>query len=330
MKKKIIIFGATGNTGAYLVDYCLENLDQTQYEIIAVGRRKTDYFTKRGIAYYSVDISKINQFEKLPTEGIFAILLLAGILPANMEGYHPMEYINCNIIGAFNVLEYCRKTNVDRVIYTQTIRDIGENIGKIQHLKHDMIRNFSYTGDHAIYVITKNTAVDLIEHYHQEYGIKRFIFRLPTIYSYSPNEYYYVDGIKNKMAFRHMIDQAITGKSIEMWGDPNKAHDVVYVKDFCQMLCKAITVDQDRGFYNVGTGIPISLKEQIEGMIEVFSPDNHSSKITLCPDKPNSRSYSMDISNAVEELGYAPKYDYIGYLRDFKSEMEINRYKDLR
>ena len=30
----------------------------------------------------------------------------------------------------------------------------------------------------------------------------------------------------------------------------------------------------------------------------------------------------MDISNAKEELGYEPKYDYISYLKDFKKEME--------
>ena len=42
--KKIIVFGATGNIGAYFTSYCKENLDAEQYEVIAVGRRKTDFF----------------------------------------------------------------------------------------------------------------------------------------------------------------------------------------------------------------------------------------------------------------------------------------------
>lgn len=328
--KKVLIFGATGHTGAYLTDYCLENLDLNEYQVIAIGRKKTDYFQKRGIDYYSIDITKSDEFSKLPKENVHSVILLAAIIPAAMEGYRPMEYIDTNIIGAFNVLEYCKRVKADRILYTQTQRDIGNFIGKKEPLRPDMPRSFSYKGDHAVYVISKNTAVDLIEHYHQEYGLKRFIFRLPTIYSYSPIDYFYVDGKKRMKAYRLMINQAIKGQPIEMWGDPEKAHDIVYIKDFCQILCKGIVVDIECGIYNVGTGKPVSLKEQIEGMVEVFSPKDNKSMIVPCPDKPNSRSYTMDISKAIEELGYEPKYDYISYLKDFKKEMEIDRYKELR
>jgi len=55
--KKVIIFGATGNTGAYLVEHFVENLDRQEFEVIAVGRKQTDFFTKQGIAYYRVDIT---------------------------------------------------------------------------------------------------------------------------------------------------------------------------------------------------------------------------------------------------------------------------------
>ena len=48
MKKKIIVFGATGNVGSYLFKYATEYFDKNEYEIIASGRRKTDFFTKRG------------------------------------------------------------------------------------------------------------------------------------------------------------------------------------------------------------------------------------------------------------------------------------------
>lgn len=328
--KKVLIFGATGHTGAYLVDYCLEFLDKSIYEIVAIGRKETGYFEKRGVKYYSLDITKFRDFYKLPRENVYAVVLLAAVLPAAMEGYRPMEYLTTNIIGAYNVLEYCKEVKADRILYTQTMRDIGNFIGTEKPLTPDMPRNFSYTGDHCIYVISKNTAVDLIEHYYQEYAIKRFIFRLPTIYSYSPIDYYYVNGVRKIKAYRHMINQAIKGNPIEMWGDPTKAHDIVYVKDFCQMLCKGIIVGRNGGIYNVGTGVPISLKEQIEGMIKVFSPKDNPSVIIPRPEMPNSRSYTMDITNAKEELGYEPKYDYISYLKDFKKEMEIDRYKDLR
>lgn len=330
MRKKIIIFGATGNTGAYLTEYCFNNLNKDEFEIIAVGRKKTEFFKKNKLRYYNVDITVKDDFNKLPEDNIYAVINLAAILPAYMEGYKPEKYINTNIIGAFNVLEYCRKTNADRILYPQSEGDLSGYWGKEIILKPDLPRSFSFKGDHAMYVISKNTAVDMIEHYHQEYGIKSFIFRCPTIYAYTPNQYFYVDGVKKILGYRHLINQAIQGNVIEMWGDPNKAKDIVYVKDFCQMLYKAILVDIDHGIYNVGTGTAVTLKDQIEGIIEVFSQDDKKSKIVHYPDKPNSREFIMDIENARKELGYEPEYYYLDYLRDFKKEMELNRFAELR
>ena len=42
--KKILIFGATGDTGKYLVDYLQTHLDLTRYSILATGRRTTSFF----------------------------------------------------------------------------------------------------------------------------------------------------------------------------------------------------------------------------------------------------------------------------------------------
>lgn len=330
MRKKIVIFGATGNTGAYLVEHCVENLDSKEFEIVAVGRKNTNFFSKYGIKYYSVDITDQSQFDKLPQENLYAVVHLAAVLPAYMEGYKPEEYIETNVVGTFNVLEYCRKTKADRILYPQSEGDLSGYWGKELLIKPDFPRKFNFKGDHALYVITKNTSVDMIEHYHQTYGLKRFIFRCPTIYAYTPNQYFYVDGVRKVLAYRHLMNQAMAGEPIEMWGDPAKAKDVVYVRDFCQMLCKAILVERESGFYNVGTGTAVTLKEQIEGIIEVFSPENKKSKIILFPDKPNSREFIMDIENARIELEYEPQYYYLDYLKDFKKEMELNRFAELR
>ena len=329
--KKIVIIGATGNTGTYLTEYLLENLNLLEYQIIAVGRRKTDFFNKYGIKYYQIDISKKEEFEKLPQAEIYGVIFLAAVLPAYMEGYSPESYISTNIIGAFNVLEYCRKSKCDRIIYPQTESDLSEYWDKIFKISPNLPRNFKYKGDHALYTISKNTAVDMIEHYNQTYGIKNFILRCPSIYSYSKNPYYYVNGKKQVLGYRQIIDKAIKGEEIELWGDPNRAKDIVYVKDFCQMIFKMlITKKVNKGIYNMGTGKAISLQEQIEGIIEVFSPRNKKSKIKYCPEKPNSRNFVMDISNAIEELDYKPKYSYLDYLKDFKKEMELDRFQELR
>lgn len=316
--KKIIVFGATGGTGHYLVNYLLENLDQSKYQVIASGRRKESDFTN--VEYISVDIENKKDFTKLPKD-VYAVIDLAGLMPARMKGYDPYRYIDVNITGTLNILEYCRINHVDRILFTQSFGDIKDYGETNLVLTADMPRKFSFTSDHTIYVMSKNFAVDMIENYHQMYGLKRFIFRLPTIYLYEENDGYYVDGVERKIGYRSLIDKAINGETIEVWGDPERKKDMIYVKDFCQMLCKAVIVDRNEGYYNVGTGIGISLIDQIKGMVEVFGEEGHKSEIRFAPDKPNAPQYIMDITPAKAELGYEPKYSYKEWLEDFKLEM---------
>ena len=324
--KKILIFGATGDTGKYLVDYLQAHLDLTIYSILATGRRATSFFEKRGIQYYQVDVSDKNAFIKLPRD-VYAVVDLAGLMPARMQGYDPQQYIDVNITGTLNILEYCRLTNADRILYTQSFGDI-KDWGEVElNLTVEMPCNFKYNTDHTIYVMSKNFGVDLLKNYQAMYGIKIFIFRLPTIYLWSPVDTYYVDGKVQKIAYRELIDKACRGEPIEIWGNPSRVKDMVYVKDFCQMLCKALQVEGIlSGHYNVGTGQGTSLEDQIKGMIKVFGRENNYSKILYNPNKPNAPQYIMDISSAVKDLSYWPKYDYISMLQDFKKEMKMKRF----
>jgi len=330
MKKKIIIFGATGNVGSYVWKYALDFFDPNQYEVIASGRRDTDFFAKQGYPYYSVDLSKPEDFEKLPQENVYAVIYLAAQIPSYMKGYAPEKYVQSNILGAFNVLEYCRKAHADRILFSTTVFDVSLAVKDGVALKPDTPFNFSYKGDHALYVITKNTAIEFLKHYYAEYGLKYFIFRFPTIYSYSPYHYYPPNGVKTLRPLYRMIDAAQKGEPIELWGDPNYSKDMVHVYDCAQMICKAALVDRETGFYNVGTGIPVTLQEQIETIIKVFSPKDHPSQIVYRPEKPCGGGFLMDIQNAKEELGYEPQYDCLRLFEDYREEMKINRFLELR
>lgn len=327
--KKIIVFGASGDTGRYFIEYFNDNYRKSEYEIIATGTRKTQYFEKIGVKYYQVDITKKEEFQKLPKD-VYAVVDLAGAMPARMKGYEPQKYIDVNITGTLNILNYCKENKADRILFAQSFGDIKDYSEKQIVLHPDMERKFSFTTDHTIYVMTKNFAVDMIENYHEMYGLKRFIFRLPTIYLWSPIDNYFVDGEIRKIGYRILIDKAIAGETIEIWGDKTRKKDMVYVKDFCQMLFEALFVEQSEGYYNVGTGIGTSLDEQIRGMVEVFGKEGHRSKIIERPDMPNAPQYIMDITAAVNELGYKPKYDYISMLKDFKEEMEKGVQEDKR
>lgn len=327
--KKILVFGATGHLGAYTVDYMKDKLNLDEYEIIALGRKKTDFFSKQGMQYLQVDVTNKNHFERLPQDDVYAVVCFVGMMPAAMDGYDPCKYVEVNVTGVLNVLEYCRQTKVDRILFMQTEADLSGHWGKSVVLKPDMPRKFSFKGNYSLYIITKCTAVDLIESYYKNYGLKRFIFRLPTIYHYRPDPYYYKNGRKMMLGYRQLINKAMNGEPIEIWGDPTLAKDIVYVKDLAQMIYKAVLTDKNGGLYNVGTGKAVSLLDQIRGIIEVFSPKGKKSEIIPRPDMPDSRSFIMDITKAEEDLGYKPQYDYIDYLKDFKEEMELNRFAEL-
>lgn len=330
MKKKIVIFGATGNVGSYVWLYATQFFNKSEYEIIASGRRNTDFFSKQGYQYVQVDLSHKEDFERLPKENIHAIILLAAEIPSYMTSYAPEKYIQTNIVGVFNVLEYARRVHADRVLFSISGYDVFLTSDKRQKIEAFATQNYSYKGDHAIYVITKNTAMELMEHYYQEYGLKKFIFRFPTIYNYSPFHYYYPNGIKTLRPVYRMIDLAMKGDPIELWGDPNYSKDMVHVYDCAQMICKAAIVNRETGFYNVGTGQPVTLQEQIETIIDVFSPKDHRSEIIYRPDKSCGGGCIMDISNAIKELGYEPQYDCHRLFEDYKAEMKINRFAELR
>lgn len=326
MKKKILIFGATGYIGAYLTDYCKQNLDSELYEVIAVGRKKTTFFDKLSVPYMQLDVLKDEDFEQLPTDHVYAVVNLTGLLPAYFKEYDPFAYVDTNINGSLRILEYARKNNADRVLYTQTWAEQAGYWGKTDVLSPNMPRKLLYTGDHAFYSITKAMVADTMRFYKEEYGVKDFVFRLPNVYMYAPQKSYYVDGIERPIGYRFMIDLAKQGKDMEIWGDPDAFKDILYIKDLCQMMCRALIADVNGGTYNAGTGIKTTLREQIEGYIRVFSPHPDTIRIIEKPEKGSFTSFVMDIENARRDLGYEPVYNYIAYLEDYKREEELKRF----
>lgn len=327
MKGKIVVLGATGSLGTYFVDQLLE----AGYDVVAVGRRnvKEEYYAEKGIDCAKVDIREPEDFQNLPQSGVEVVVHIAGSMPSRMVGYKAHNYIDVNISGTLNVLEYCRSAGVKKYMFTQSHSDVAGHWNTGQFIDPNAPRLLNLKGDHAVYIISKNAAVDLIEHYHQQYGLQTIVFRLPTIYCYRPILDMYVDGERRVIAYRYLIQKAIAGETLEIWGDPQCAKDIVYVKDFNQMLIKAMNSDKAQGMYNVGSGIPTTLEDQIKGIAQVFSPADNPSEIVYCPDKPSQASYLYDISNAVSDFGYRPAFGYIEMLEDMKKEMKGHRFDHL-
>lgn len=325
---KVIVFGATGTVGVYT---CL-HLHEKGYDVIAVGNRPSDngFFEDYQIPYYSVNITNSDEFLILPQNNIDCVVNLAGMLPARMKGYKPQQYIDINITGALNIWEYCGRIKASRVVYSQSISDVSYLCGNSNTISADAISKFPLNNDHSVYSITKNAAKDLLIHYSAKYGFNFYILRFPNIYLYHPNPKYYVDGIEKWQGYRLMIAKAMKGEPLSIWGDPGKKRDIVYVKDCCQIIEKCLSVSGAiSGCYNVGTGVGVTLEEQVKGIVSVFSPEGVNVETTYDRSKPDAAEYIFDISKNIEILGYKPEYDYLKYLKDFKKEYEMQRFAKL-
>ncbi|MFA6133497.1 MAG: NAD(P)-dependent oxidoreductase [Phycisphaerae bacterium] len=323
----IVVIGASGFIGSYLVD----ELVAQKRAVFATGTtdRTADYYRSKGVGFAALNLANPADFQKLPAKAD-VVILLGALLPANVTDYNPQNYIDINTTGTLNVLEYCRRAGVRKLINASSHSDVAGLWDCGRAIREDDPIQINYKGDHAVYIITKIAGQQLVEHYHQEFGLGGITFRLPAVYGFGPHTEIYIDGKRVVTGFKIFIEKAQAGEPIEVWGDAKKGRDLVYVKDVVGAFIGAADSDKAQGLYNIASGIRTTLEDEVKGVVEVFSPKDHPSKIIYRPDKPNGvHTYLYDISKAKRDLGYQIRYPYIKMLEDYKIEMQGKRFAHL-
>lgn len=327
----IIVSGACGFVGFYLVN----QLYKEGFKVLAVdksGTEEADYFLKTGISFLKMDITKEEEFAKLPKENIEAFINLACVQPANMpdEIYDPAKYINVNVLGVVHILKFCKANSIKKVLHTishRNVQGLWEN-GEIINEKSP--RAIKFTGKYSMFSISESAAADIIENFTQEYNMNCVLFRLPSVYGYGHHESFFKDGKVIKTGLGTFIDNAVQSRPFEIWGDNKKGRDVVYVKDVVSAIILAIQNKKAVGMYNIASGKKLSLQEQVDSIVKVFSPKEKQSEIIYFPEKLNSIDPCVyDISKAKSDLGWSPKYSFEDMLIDYKMEMESGKWKFL-
>jgi len=243
--------------------------------------------------------------------------------------YH-LLYINVNVLGTINALEYCRKNGIKRLINTISFSDVIKSLRLDPPITEDEPRNFSFTGDHSVYVISKNTAQDIMEYYNQQHGMKNAWFRLPPVYGVGPHGYLKVNGKIVKSGLQIFIDKAKEGSDIEVYG--YLARDTVYVKDVAMAYYNACKSDKTYGLYNITSGHATTLLEQANACAEVFKKsEEKKSKVIYREDMENKgKSYLFSIKKAKNDFGYEPLYsDFNELMKDYAFEEERGVYTNL-
>ncbi len=330
----IVVIGATGFIGCYTV----ERLIKAGKKVFATGRNEKlgEFVKNMGAEYATLDITNKEDFKKLPTKDVEGVILLAGLLPANSKtdiskDENAADYFEVNVIGTINVLEYCRKNNIRKLISCSSYSDVFGAWKKGYAIKETEPRDFHFTGDHAVYVISKNAANDVMEYYNQQHGMQCAWFRFPPVYGVGPHSSIYVNGKLYKSGIQTFIENAEQGKDIEIWGDPHISRDIIYVKDVAEAFLKAIESDKTYGLYNMTSGTELELEDQVKAVIEVFGNPEKKSKIVYRPEKPNNTpSFLFDMTKAKEDFGFVPKYtNYLDIMKDYKKELESGRWDTL-
>ncbi len=317
--KKILILGATGHLGAYTALH----LKERGYDVVAVGHRDSDngFFAGKGIEYIGgFSLEDEESFRKLPRD-VDAVVHLAGTMPAHADA-SPMPYVQSIIVGMVNLCEWLKAGTCRRVIFNTTPSDVCALFGSGEPVSDDAPRSFPKDGgDHGVYAIAKNAAVDILEHYKYQAGILGCVFRHLTVYGFQPNPYYSLNGVRKMLPWRIIVKNISEGKPAEIWGDPGIRKELLYIKDFTQAVERALVTGAE-GMYNLSGYEPYTMEQQIDGIIEVFSPEGDNTPKIYYPEKPDTPQNLLSSEKARRELGWEPKYRWVDACRDIKREMQ--------
>jgi len=316
--KKILIIGGSGSLGRGVVE-CLKR----NHEVNATY--SSNKFSEPGVVVRKADITNFESLKSLGAD-FDAVVMIAGAMPATMAGYDPQRYIDTNITGILNVLEYCRTSNIKKIVYVMTFSDVSHKFYNGIPIESDDSRSLTLTGDHAVYAVSKVAACDLIEHYHQEYGLQTIIYRIPTVYCADDNFNYYVDGEKKTKAYVKMIRSIVNEQKVEIWGNASHAKDMPYIKDFARLIELGVEHPTAQGVFNAGTGAPVTLSHLVQSMIDVFSEGRPIDVVAL-PEKPSQPNFTFNMSKTREVFGFKPEWGLSEMLTDIRDTVGIEAFR---
>lgn len=327
----ILVFGGGGFIGTYLIDSLFSSgFSPVLSDIPPI---QMGYYTKRGIPCVQLDIRDRYAFGFLSeyAYSIDAVVNLACLQPVNVsDKYMDVDYIYTNVIGTLNILDFCVKNNIKKYIGTVSHRGVQGLWEKGEVITEEHKKCLGYDNEYSMFSISECSAIDCIEYYAHKYGMQNIILRLPPVYGYGPHLSGFCEKKPLKSGFMTFIEKARNNEPLELWGDVDRSRDIIYVKDVVSAILLSIQNRKARGIYNISSGKKVSLKEEAEEIIKVFSSEVNSSEVILRSDRPNSvEQFSYNIDKAKKDLQWTPKYTLYTMLVDIKKEMESSRFSFL-
>jgi dTDP-L-rhamnose 4-epimerase len=121
----------------------------------------------------------------------------------------------------------------------------------------------------------------------------------------------------------------LSNNSPTIYEDGYQTRDFIHVKDICQAFLLSMEKKQAKNeIFNVGTGMPISIKEIAEILAELINP-KISPTITNKFRPGDIRHCYSDISKISSKLGFKPEYSFESGIKELVEWVKTQRSKAL-
>ena len=141
------------------------------------------------------------------------------------------------------------------------------------------------------------------------------------VYGWHPDAWYYLDGKKKMLPWRYMIRRCINGEGIDVYGDPSRLKELLYIKDFAAAIVRAVDTHVC-GIFNLPGYKPYSLDEMVDGIMSAFA--RKDAKKTYRPEMPDTPQILLSGKKSKEILGWKPQWTWMAACEDMKKECQTN------
>ena len=314
----IIVTGGAGFIGSALIRYIINktshnilNLDKLTYAGNLLSLNSIKQSHKYNFLRFDIcnrkDIDEIfNNFK--PN----LLMNLAAESHVDRSIKNSNDFINTNILGTYNLLEasrkYFNKLNfVEKANFRFHHISTDEVYGDLKDEKSFFIESTPYAPS-SPYSASKASSDHLVRSWHRTYG-------LPIVITNCSNNYGPFQN--HEKLIPHMIINALSGRSMPVYGKGNQIRDWLYVEDHVKALILVATKGKTGETYNIGGENEmrnIDVVEKICHLLEELHPikpkgiDLYINLIRFVKDRSgHDIRYAIDISKIKKGLGWEPE-----------------------
>ncbi len=317
--RNILITGVAGFIGSHLAEYFLHE----KYNVIGIDNFD-DFYDKSvkeanllkalgnpNFSFKKIDITNKSELKTI-TEQIDTVIHIAAKAGVRPSINNPNEYIQTNIVGTENILEWMKERDVKKLVFASSSSVYGNNT-KVPFNENDNV-------DYPIspYAFTKK-ACELINYtYHHLYNFNIINLRFFTVYG---------ERQRPDLAIHKFTNLILNNEPIIMYGDGETARDYTYIKDTISGIAGAHNYlqknDQVFETVNLGNSNPIKLKILIHTLYQLLGKEPNIIRKPM--QEGDVECTYADIKKAQELFDYTPKTSLNEGLQNFISWIKSNR-----